>query len=75
MSHLSERPEKPAVGVSMPHESAYQHVTGTALYTDDLVQRTKDVLHAHPVQVMKAHGRITALRTAPRSPCPAWSAS
>ncbi|WP_455360436.1 xanthine dehydrogenase molybdopterin binding subunit [Streptomyces sp. SYSU K21746] len=65
MSHLSERPEKPVVGVSMPHESAFQHVTGTALYTDDLVQRTKDVLHAYPVQVMKACGRITALRTEP----------
>lgn len=65
MSNLSERPEKPVVGVSMPHESAFQHVTGTALYTDDLVQRTKDVLHAYPVQVMKARGRITALRTEP----------
>ncbi|GAA4082833.1 xanthine dehydrogenase molybdopterin binding subunit [Streptomyces shaanxiensis] len=65
MSHLSERPEKPVVGVSLPHESAFQHVTGTALYTDDLVQRTKDVLHAYPVQVMKAHGRITAIRTEP----------
>ncbi|MFD5100248.1 xanthine dehydrogenase molybdopterin binding subunit [Streptomyces albidochromogenes] len=63
MSHLSERPAKPVVGVSMPHESATLHVTGTALYTDDLVHRTKDVLHAYPVQVMKAHGRITALRT------------
>ncbi|MGW0136610.1 xanthine dehydrogenase molybdopterin binding subunit [Streptomyces sp. NPDC003299] len=65
MSHLSERPDKPVVGVSMPHESAFQHVTGTALYTDDLVHRTKDVLYAYPVQVMKAHGRITALRTEP----------
>ncbi|MDC0770713.1 xanthine dehydrogenase molybdopterin binding subunit [Streptomyces sp. HD] len=65
MSHLSERPEKPVVGVALPHESAFQHVTGTALYTDDLVQRTKDVLHAYPVQVMKARGRITALRTEP----------
>lgn len=65
MSHLSERPEMPVVGVSMPHESASLHVTGTALYTDDLVHRTKDVLHAYPVQVMKAHGRITALRTEP----------
>lgn len=63
MSHLSERPEKPVVGVSMPHESAVQHVTGTALYTDDLVQRTKDVLHAYPVQVMKARGRVTGVRT------------
>ncbi|MEU6114478.1 xanthine dehydrogenase molybdopterin binding subunit [Streptomyces sp. NPDC047117] len=65
MSQLSQRPEKPVVGVPMPHESANLHVTGTALYTDDLVQRTKDVLHAYPVQVMKAHGRITALRTEP----------
>ncbi len=65
MSQLSERPEKPLVGVALPHESAFQHVTGTALYTDDLVQRTKDVLHAYPVQVMKARGRITALRTEP----------
>ncbi|MFE3764238.1 xanthine dehydrogenase molybdopterin binding subunit [Streptomyces sp. NPDC059104] len=65
MSHLSEIPEKPVVGVSMPHESATLHVTGTALYTDDLVYRTKDVLHAYPVQVMKTHGRITALRTEP----------
>ncbi|MER5779605.1 xanthine dehydrogenase molybdopterin binding subunit [Streptomyces sp. NPDC002039] len=65
MSQLSERPEKSVVGVSMPHESANLHVTGAALYTDDLIHRTKDVLHAHPVQVMKAHGRITALRTEP----------
>ncbi|WP_077800872.1 xanthine dehydrogenase molybdopterin binding subunit [Streptomyces sp. JHA26] len=65
MSHLSERPEKPVVGVPMPHESAALHVTGAALYTDDLVHRTKDVLHAHPVQVMKAHGRILALNTEP----------
>ncbi|MGW0219255.1 xanthine dehydrogenase molybdopterin binding subunit [Streptomyces tendae] len=63
MSHLSERPEKPVVGLSMPHESAVQHVTGTALYTDDLIHRTKDVLHAYPVQVMKARGRVTAVRT------------
>ncbi|GAA2772207.1 dehydrogenase [Streptomyces lavendulae subsp. lavendulae] len=65
MSQLSEIPEKPVVGVSMPHESATLHVTGTALYTDDLVHRTKDVLHAYPVQVFKTHGRITALRTEP----------
>lgn len=65
MSHLSERPEKPVVGVSVPHESAVLHVTGNALYTDDLIHRTKDVLHAYPVQATKAHGRITALRTEP----------
>lgn len=70
MSQLSQRPEKPVVGVPMPHESAAQHVTGSALYTDDLVHRTKDVLHAYPVQVMKAHGRIVALRTEPAMAVP-----
>jgi len=53
------------VGRPLRHESAALHVTGAALYTDDLVLRTKDVLHAHPVQVPHAHARITALRTEP----------
>ncbi|MFC9898138.1 xanthine dehydrogenase molybdopterin binding subunit [Nocardia sp. NPDC127579] len=65
MSQLSEIPERPVVGLPLPHESASLHVTGTALYTDDLVYRTKDCLHAYPVQVMQAHGRITGLRTEP----------
>ncbi|TDC85037.1 xanthine dehydrogenase molybdopterin binding subunit [Micromonospora sp. KC606] len=65
MSALSERPESPGVGAPVPHESATLHVTGTALYTDDLIYRTKDVLHAHPVQVPQAHARVTALRIAP----------
>lgn len=65
MSELSQRPEEPSVGIAVSHESAAQHVTGTALYTDDLVHRTKDVLHAHPVQAPHAHARITALRTEP----------
>jgi xanthine dehydrogenase large subunit len=65
MSALSERPEQATVGVAIPHESAMLHVTGDALYTDDLVLRTKDVLHAYPVQVMNAHARVTALRTEP----------
>ena len=65
MSALSERPTSPVVGVAIPHESAALHVTGEALYTDDLVMRTKDVLHAYPVQSPHAHARITGLRTEP----------
>ena len=65
MSELSQRPERPEVGKPIPHESAALHVTGTALYTDDLVQRTKDCLHAYPVQVPHAHARVTGLRTEP----------
>ena len=42
MSHLSQRPDVPAdvleVGRAIPHEAAALHVTGQALYTDDLVQ-------------------------------------
>ena len=53
------------VGTAMPHESAALHVTGAALYTDDLTYRTKHLLHAHPVQVQQAHARVTALRTEP----------
>ncbi|WP_222264061.1 xanthine dehydrogenase molybdopterin binding subunit [Modestobacter marinus] len=65
MSALSERPINPVVGTAVPHESAALHVTGEALYTDDLAYRTKDVLHAHPVQALRAHARITGLRTEP----------
>lgn len=65
MSVLSERPATGVVGESVPHESASLHVTGQALYTDDLVTRTKDVLHAHPVQAPHAHARVTRLHTSP----------
>lgn len=65
MSSLSERPTNPVVGESIPHEAATLHVTGTALYTDDLVGRTKDVLHAYPVRGEHAHARVTRLDTAP----------
>lgn len=52
-----------SVGESLPHESAALHVTGHALYTDDLVHRTKDVLHAHPVCSPHAHARVLRLDT------------
>ena len=65
MSHLSERPDNPVVGQSLHHESAALHVTGEALYTDDLVKRTVGVLHAWPVQAPHAHALVTALDPAP----------
>ncbi len=65
MSALSERPANPVVGQAIPHESAQLHVTGQALYTDDLVDRTPHALHAYPVQSPHAHARITGLRTEP----------
>src|SRR3954451_12082068 len=53
------------VGAEIPHESAALHVTGTALYTDDLLARAGAVLHAWPVQAPHAHALVTALRTEP----------
>ena len=49
----------------MPHESADLHVTGLALYTDDLLSRYPGVLHAYPVQAPHAHAHVRALDTAP----------
>ncbi|WP_328993235.1 xanthine dehydrogenase molybdopterin binding subunit [Kribbella sp. NBC_01245] len=65
MSALSERPAQAIVGLPLPHESAALHVTGEALYTDDLVGRTRDVLHAWPVQSPHAHARIIDLQVKP----------
>src|SRR5690349_11491255 len=64
-SPLSRRPENPVVGEPLHHEAAALHVTGQALYTDDLVGRTSHVLHAHPVQAQVAHARVTRLDVAP----------
>ena len=58
MSQLSQRPTDPIVGESHHHESAFGHVTGKALYTDDLVGRFSGVLHAHPVQSTQAHAKL-----------------
>ena len=40
------------------------HVTGKALYTDDLVARTTDMLYAWPVQAPHAHATVTRLDVA-----------
>jgi len=62
MSALSERPADAVVGAEIPHESAALHVTGAALYTDDLVLRAPGCLHAWPVQAPHAHAQVTGLR-------------
>ena len=45
----------------MPHESAVAHVTGAALYTDDLCANFPDLLHAWPVVAPYAHALLTHL--------------
>src|ERR1700749_3605425 len=59
---LADRPDRPVVGLAVSHESADLHVTGDALYTEDLVGRTLGTLHAWPVQAPHAHALVTGLR-------------
>jgi xanthine dehydrogenase large subunit len=53
------------VGQAIPHESARGHVTGEALYTDDLVGRFPNLLHAWPVPAPHAHAIVTELDASP----------
>ena len=52
-------------GLPLPHESARGHVTGEALYTDDLLDRFPGLLHAWPVLAPHAHARLTRLDPQP----------
>ncbi len=52
-------------GQSVPHESAHQHVTGEALYTDDLVLRFPAALHAWPVLAPHAHAMVLKIDATP----------
>jgi xanthine dehydrogenase large subunit len=47
------------------HESARGHVSGSALYTDDLAGRFPGTLHAWPVLAPLAHGAVVSLDLAP----------
>ena len=58
---LAEIPDNGAIGVVVPHEAAWEHVTGQALYTDDLPYRSANVLYAWPLQVFAAHARLDSL--------------
>jgi len=49
------------VGKPMPHESAAGHVSGTALFTDDLLGRFPGILHAWPVMAPHAHAEVIAI--------------
>ncbi|MCI9887280.1 xanthine dehydrogenase molybdopterin binding subunit [Micrococcales bacterium 31B] len=53
------------VGTAAPHESALEHSTGEALYTDDLAGRYPGVVHAYPVLSPVACGRVTRLDADP----------
>jgi xanthine dehydrogenase large subunit len=48
-------------GLPIPHESARGHVTGEAMYVDDLCGRFPHLLHAWPVLSPHAHAMVTSL--------------
>ncbi|HLK70288.1 MAG TPA: xanthine dehydrogenase molybdopterin binding subunit [Bryobacteraceae bacterium] len=50
---------------ALRHESARGHVTGEALYTDDLAVRFPGILHAWPVMAPHAHAMVTSLDVSP----------
>jgi len=56
---LADRPDRPIVGLAVSHESADQHVTGAALYTQDLVGR---------IGAQRGHASVRVRPTM----CPAW---
>jgi xanthine dehydrogenase molybdopterin binding subunit/xanthine dehydrogenase small subunit len=53
---------KPDDSRALSHESAIGHVTGRALYVDDVARR-RDMLEIWPVVSPHAHARITAIDT------------
>jgi xanthine dehydrogenase large subunit len=52
-------------GQSTPHESARGHVTGEAIYTEDLLSRYPGTLHAWPVLAPHAHALLLHLDASP----------
>ncbi|MGN6219500.1 MAG: xanthine dehydrogenase molybdopterin binding subunit [Microbacterium sp.] len=59
MSGLADRPPDAVVGRPAVHESAALHVTGAAMYTDDLAARAHGVLTAWPLPSTSAHALVT----------------
>ena len=62
---LKARTTMPITGQPIPHESAHGHVSGDALYVDDLAGRFPNLLHAWPVTAPHAHAMVTLLDVSP----------
>ena len=65
---MSKSTVRGGVGEELAHDSAHLHVSGRALYTDDIPE-PRGMLHAAIGQSTRAHARITRLDLSP-----VWSA-
>jgi len=65
--------QRPAVAAPLPHDSAVQHVSGAALYIDDLPE-PRDLLHAYIRLSERAHARIARLEVAAVAAAPGVAA-
>jgi xanthine dehydrogenase large subunit len=61
--HLAPRAARGAAGEAVPHDSAAKHVSGEALYTDDIPE-LPGTLHAYVLQSPRPHARILRLDVA-----------
>jgi len=64
---------KGTVHAPLPHDSALRHVTGEAVYVDDLPE-PRDLLHAYLRLSERAHARIVKLDAAPCRSAPGVAA-
>ncbi len=70
---MAETRIKGGVADPLPHDSAHKHVTGTALYTDDLPE-PPGLLHAYVLLSPRAHARIKRIDTAAAAEAPGVAA-
>ncbi|MFO0292557.1 MAG: xanthine dehydrogenase molybdopterin binding subunit, partial [Rhodospirillales bacterium] len=57
-------PSPPPIGLALAHDSARLHVTGAALYTDDIPE-PRGMLHAALALSREAHGELAAVDLGP----------
>ena len=69
VSDVSEAPDSALAGAALRHESAHLHVSGEAVYVDD-IRLPADTLHAALGASPIPHGRITTLDLAPVTAAP-----
>ncbi len=62
-----------AVGVGLPHESAHKHVSGEAVYTDDIPE-PRDLLHVYMRLSERTHARIRSMDLSPARGAPGVAA-